>query len=284
MGSTDYIHLSHRGVLSVSGPDAEKFLQGILTQDIRKPEKVFYSLLLSPRGRFLHEFFILKQGPESYLILPELQRIEDLKKRLALYKLRAQVLIQDVSSDYTLLWTRQPVQPVFQEDFFFPDTRCVEMGGYCLTKNKDRFSSFEDLQPYRQHHLQLGMPDGSLNLIIEKDIPLENNFDQLNGISWDKGCYVGQELTARTKHMAEIRKRLFPVEIRGNLLQLGSSLCQKGQEVGVFKGGIPGLGLAQLRTDKADLGQPFYDQAGGFFCQLLNHQQLCGLIAQDSGK
>src|SRR6185503_18496273 len=113
------------------------------------------------------------------------------------------------------------------------------------------------LAEYEALRLELGVPDGSRDLPVEKAILLENGFDELHGIDWQKGCYMGQELTARTKYRGLVRKRLLPVEIEGPLPAPGTPVMAGDKEAGEMRSGADGLGLALLRLEhlEAGLGQ-----------------------------
>jgi folate-binding protein YgfZ len=111
------------------------------------------------------------------------------------------------------------------------------------------------LGAYDSLRLELGVPDGSRDLIVDKALLLENGFDELNGVDWQKGCYMGQELTARTKYRALIRKRLFPVRIEGTLPAPGTAIYRDGQEVGELRSGSGTRALAMLRLDAVKPGQ-----------------------------
>ena len=107
------------------------------------------------------------------------------------------------------------------------------------------------LEAYDALRLVLGVPDGSRDLPVEKALLLENGFDELNGVDWKKGCYMGQELTARTKYRALVRKRLFPVSVEGTLPAPGTSIYLDGQEVGELRSGSGRRALALLQTEAA---------------------------------
>ncbi len=113
-----------------------------------------------------------------------------------------------------------------------------------------------DFAAYDRHRLALGIPDGSRDLIVEKSILLESGFDELNGVDWQKGCYIGQELTARTKYRGLIKKRLFPVRIDGPAPASGTILSLDGKEAGEMRSSRDGTGLALLRRDAVVEGQP----------------------------
>jgi folate-binding protein YgfZ len=111
------------------------------------------------------------------------------------------------------------------------------------------------IEAYDALRLRLGVPDGSRDLVVDKALLLENGFDELNGVDWQKGCYMGQELTARTKYRALIRKRLFPVRIEGALPEPGTAIFKNGQEVGELRSGSGSRALAMLRLDAVQAGQ-----------------------------
>ena len=144
----------------------------------------------------------------------------------------------------------------------FVDPRLAELGvrvlapaGQAATLLAARGCSEAPLAAYDALRLELGVPDGSRDLIVDKALLLENGFDELNGVDWQKGCYMGQELTARTKYRALIRKRLFPVRIEGALPAPGTSIYKDGQEVGELRSGSGQRALAMLRLEAVTAGQ-----------------------------
>ncbi|HEX9558836.1 MAG TPA: folate-binding protein, partial [Reyranella sp.] len=150
----------------------------------------------------------------------------------------------------------------------FVDPRLAELGlrviaptGTAASALQSRGFSAAPIEAYDALRLQFGVPDGSRDLIVEKALLLENGFDELNGVDWQKGCYMGQELTARTKYRALIRKRLFPVRIEGVLPAPGTAIFNDGQEVGELRSGSGERALAMLRLDAVKPGQKL--TAGG---------------------
>jgi hypothetical protein len=144
----------------------------------------------------------------------------------------------------------------------FVDPRLPDLGirviaptGTAATLLQSRGFSAAPLQSYDELRVSLGVPDGSRDLVVEKALLLENGFDELNGVDWQKGCYMGQELTARTKYRALIRKRLFPVRIEGALPAPGALVHLGDQEVGELRSGVGDRALAMLRVDVARSGQ-----------------------------
>jgi folate-binding protein YgfZ len=139
----------------------------------------------------------------------------------------------------------------FYQAFWMPDSKAVLCGG----NDGNRASMWMQPLDGPAKRLELGVPDGSRDLIVDKALLLENGFDELNGVDWQKGCYMGQELTARTKYRALIRKRLFPVRIEGALPAPGTSIYKDGQEVGELRSGSGQRALAMLRLEAVTAGQ-----------------------------
>lgn len=252
--SSTWFHLKHRTVLKISGEDRVKFLQGLVTNDVMLSDsKAIYSLLLSPQGRFQHDFFIAQDHQGVLFLTPETNRVEDLENKLNLYKLKAAVQIENLSDSYFLLWqpheSRNERGTVLEDTIpiVFIDPRITEMGIYSIAQ---KFAPVADgLSQYQEKRIRLGIPDGSQDMLPDKAIPLENNMDILHAISWTKGCYMGQELTARTKHLGEVRKKLMPVSVKGKMPTFNEPLFFKDKEVGVFKNGFHDIGLALLRLE-----------------------------------
>mgnify|MGYP000358380117 CR=1 FL=1 len=250
--------LPHRGILEIQGEDRASFLQGLITNDITlvTPERAIYAALLSPQGRFLYDFFIIEiEG--SYFLDVEKDRLEALLKKLNLYKLRSRVTLTP-RFDLTVfaLWGEgiAPHLGLSEEmgrahHGIFMDPRLLELGARALGERPPK-----DFQPrtpfdYDLHRLVLGVPEGGRDLIPEKAILLESGLDELNAISWTKGCYMGQELTARTKYRGLVRKRLFPVRIEGTIPTENVGIFSSGKEVGEMRTHNGSQGLALLRIE-----------------------------------
>src|SRR4029453_5172701 len=140
----------------------------------------------------------------------------------------------------------------------FVDPRLPDLGirviaptGTAPTLLQSHGFSAGPLQSYDELRLALGVPDGTRDLVVDKSLLLENGFDELNGVDWQKGCYMGQELTARTKYRALIRKRLFPVDVQGELPAFGTVIEKNGEEVGELRSGSGRRALALLQTEAA---------------------------------
>lgn len=259
-----------RGVLAVAGQDARTFLQGLVSNDVRRagPDQAIYAALLTAQGRFLHDFFIVAQDDTLYLDC-EAARRDDLKRRLSIYKLRSKVSIDDATDrwEVALIYDGQALarlglvaepgraRPLGQ-GIVYVDPRLPGLGARALLPHGGAAETLATagftpgrLAEYEHLRLRLGVPDGSRDLPVEKAILLENGFDELHGVDWQKGCYIGQELTARTKYRGLIRKRLMPVEIEGPAPEPGTPLLLNGQEAGEMRSASDGLGLAMVRLE-----------------------------------
>lgn len=193
-----------RSFLWLHGPDTLPFLQGLVTQDVflLQPGKLLYSLMLTPQGRFLFDFFLFSH--EGGVVIDCARPVhDDLKKRLTLYKLRKALTIQTLESWGATAWKDKPQT----ENLCFPDPRCPELGWRCYGEKTPESNASHDWD-YRAHAMDLGVPHGFDDLIQEKSIPMECHMEALGALNFTKGCYLGQELTARTKHTGEVRKTL----------------------------------------------------------------------------
>src|SRR6185437_5462753 len=269
--------LEDRGVLEVSGADRYQFLQGLVSNDVAKatPDRALYAALLTAQGKYLHDFFIVAIG-ESLFLDGESARLADLERRLGLYKLRAKVSLAEASERYIVavafgdgaatalgLPAERGAAMPFADGVAYVDPRLAELGARLLLPRgagaaplTGRGFRLSDVAGYDRLRLALGVPDGSRDLVLDKSILLESGFDELNGVDWQKGCYVGQELTARTKYRGLIKKRLMPVAIDGPAPPPGTIVTADGSDAGELRSSRDGLGLALLRLDAVAEGKP----------------------------
>jgi folate-binding protein YgfZ len=274
------VPLDDRAIIAISGEDARKFLQGLITNDIEKvsPTRSIYAALLTPQGKFLHDFFITEYK-ERLLLDCEAERVPDLIKRLTMYRLRAKVDITNESeqwdvgvmlpmSDVAGLGSKE-TEPGGAEagttktrfdGVSYIDPRNAALGERIIRKvdEDDNFSTDETLleknrAAYHARRLVLGIPDSTADLIPEKSMPMEAGFDLLNGIDFEKGCYVGQEVTARMKHRDLVKKRLFPVTFDGEVAA-GTDINCDGVTAGELHSVQGNRGLALLRLDLVEKG------------------------------
>jgi folate-binding protein YgfZ len=241
--------LTTRATLAVEGEDRVAFLQGLVSNDVAEavPGRAVWAALLTPQGKWLADFFILSDG-QRLLLDCEREQSPMLRQRLTRYRLRSRVTLSDAESRVYAAWDGKPeVAGVMA-----PDPRLPNAGWRVLTAAAIAANATE--ADYDSHRLGLGLPDGSRDMEAEKSILLEAGFDELNGVSWSKGCYMGQELTARTKYRGLVKRRLVPVRIDGAIPPPGSPILLAGREVGTMRSANGQHGMAMVRLEV--LGTP----------------------------
>jgi folate-binding protein YgfZ len=273
--------LGDRGVLRISGEDRASFLQGLVSNDVMKADgsKAVWAALLTPQGKFLYDFFLIERA-NAFLLETEAPRLPELMKHLSRYKLRAKVTLEDVSEAWhvAVVWgsgaleklglTPEPGACVpCAEGVAYTDPRLAGLGARLLLPREaagdllqSRFA-IADPAEHEELRISLGVPDGSRDMEVSRAILLENGFDELGGVDWNKGCFVGQELTARTKYRALIKKRLLPVVFDGEAPGAGVPVLQEDREVGVLRSTAGNRALALLRLEAIRAPAPL--EAGG---------------------
>jgi tRNA-modifying protein YgfZ len=234
-----------RAVLTIEGEDRVPYLQGLVSNDVAAagPGRAVWAALLTPQGKWLADFFIFSD--DGRLLLDcEREQAPDLLRRLSRYRLRSKVTLS-ATDDLAVYaaWDGTPDVPAIAA----PDPRLPEAGWRVLSAAPLPTTALE--ADWDRHRLALGLPDGSRDLESEKTVLLEAGFDELHGVSWSKGCYMGQELTARTKYRGLVKRRLVPVAIDGPLPAPGTPVLCDGAEVGGMRSGRGQTGLAVLRLD-----------------------------------
>ncbi len=261
MAGKSYVPLEDRALLALSGDAAAGFLQGLISNDVEKVTAgaVIYAALLTPQGKYLHDFFVLADEDGALLLDCEAERIDDLERRLKIYRLRARVDIERVGERLHVFALIGPgaadTAGPFADGVIYADPRLAALGARAvLPANAASALEAAGLKPagraeYDRLRLGLGIPDGSRDLVAEKSLPLENGFDELGGVDFEKGCYIGQEVTTRMKHRALVRKRLLPVSIEGPPPEPGAKLMRGDVEVGEMRSSRDGNGLAMVRLE-----------------------------------
>lgn len=273
------VWIGDRGLIKVSGPDAVPFLQGLISNDVTKvgPDRVIYGALLTPQGKFLHDFFIIVDG-DGVLLDCEAERRTDLFTRLKRYRLRSKVELADVTDAWAVLaaWgdgalaaLGLPPQPGAAMPFgggtAYTDPRhaglgvrvlvpAAEAGAATQSRSLPQGLTLAGRTEYERLRLSLGIPSGAADLPVEKAFLMESGFDELNGIDWQKGCYVGQEVTARTKYRGLLRRRLAPVAVDGSPPAEDARIFADGRDVGELRSQQNGQGLALIRLDAIAAG------------------------------
>lgn len=253
--------LDDRGIVRLAGDDARTFLQGLISNDISllTSENALYAALLTPQGKYLFDF-LLYDRVRSILLDGERARLPALIQRLTMYRLRAEVKLEDVSDSHAVLavFDRMAVpRGTITDPAALVDPRLPELG-LRVVLPRERVEGFVaehglkqvERAEYDRLRLTLGVPDGSRDLIVDKSLLLESGFEELHGVSFTKGCFVGQELTARTKHRALVKKRLLPVRVDGPLPASGTPVTRGGRDAGEMRSGAGNLALALLRLDQ----------------------------------
>ena len=240
---TQIVHLPARAVLRLTGADRVSFLNGLVSNDVAlaQPGRAVWAALLTPQGKYLADFFIFADG-DALLLECDASQAPMLAQKLLRFRLRADVAIAPVDLAVCVAWNGPP--PAAQVSA--PDPRLEAAGWRLLSAEPlQATASFDD---WDQHRLRLGLPDGLRDLEAEKTVLLEAGFDELGGICWTKGCYMGQELTARTRYRGLLKRRLFPVHA-DQLPAYGTPIRQGEREVGEMRSSNGGAGLALLRID-----------------------------------
>ena len=244
MKKDEIIIFEDRGLISITGDDAKEYLQNIITNDIEKVDQSnsIFSALLSPQGKYLHEFFILSSSNGYFLDCSNKSK-EDLIGQLSKYKLRSKVEIKDFSSDYVVgALSSEKFKEIqsennkltdtifYRESPFFIDPRKKELGSRMLSSLEKLHLTIKKLNLkiidgsiYFEKAHGLGVPEKGLTNLKEQLFGLEANFEELNAIDFKKGCYVGQENTARMKLKNKLRKRLLAVKTDGDI-EVGEDL------------------------------------------------------------
>jgi len=247
--------LEDRAIIALSGPDARTFLQGLVTSDVDalSPSKPIYAALLTPQGKILFDFIVADNGAETLLVDCWAPARDALVKRLSLYRLRAKVEIKP-RDDLTVFaaWDGEALPGIA-----FDDPRLQDLGKRSIASPEDGASG------YLAHRLSLGVPEGG-DFGSDKIFALDAGLDELHGVAFDKGCYVGQELTARMKHRGTARKRMFLVESTDKSpLTAGADLRANGHSIGEVVSVYDSRGFALVRLDRlAEAGTAPIDAAG----------------------
>ena len=245
--------LDDRAILYINGEDAKEFLQNLISNDINKVSDVnsCFSSLLTPQGKFLYEFIIVKHK-SGYILDCEKPQAQELFKQLSLYKLRSKVEILNLSNEFVvaafshekfLTFDGAKDQPgctiKYREDPIFLDPRNKDLGARLIINLEKLYLSLKkldlhdaNLKEYYSLSHSLGIVPKDLNKLKDKLFGIECNFEELNGIDFKKGCYVGQENTARIKLKNKLSKRLFPINVINGKIHEGESIYNNEIEIG----------------------------------------------------
>ena len=251
--------LKDRGVIYISGEEAKDFLQNIITNDINKVSdtRSCFSSLLSPQGKYLFDFMVVKHK-QGYFLDCELNQINDLVNRLSMYKLNSQIEILNLSNEFQVAVISnekflslnnskndEGITINFRDDPIFIDPRNKKLGARLIINLEKLYLSIkklelqlEDSRKYYELSHKLGIAQINTKNLQEKIFGLECNFEKLNGIDFKKGCYVGQENTARMKLKNKLRKKLVPIK-SDKTLKVGTDLNFNNKKIGQVLIGEP---------------------------------------------
>jgi tRNA-modifying protein YgfZ len=268
--------LPDRGVVKVVGDEARKFLNGLVTSDIAKvtPRAAGFGALLTPQGKIIVDFILAEAAPGAgggfFLDCPRALAAM-LVQRLNFYKLRAKIVIEDLSDTLGVLaiWDGAVTTGY---GLCYADPRLPGLGARCMLPPHQAAAAAADLaaellepSAYETHRIALGVPRGGVDFVYGDAFPHESDMDQLGGIDFDKGCFVGQEVVSRIEHRGTARSRVVPVAYDSPALAAGTPVAAGEKTVGALGSTAEGCGLAMLRLDRvADAlaaGQPL--TAGG---------------------
>jgi folate-binding protein YgfZ len=235
--------LDSRALIRVSGPDARPFLHNLLTQDVETlaAGELRFGALLSAPGRLLFDLFILGE-PDGVLLDVAQDRREALAQRLSMYRLRAQAAVEPDDRPIFAAWDGDV-------DGFTSDPRAPGLGGRRYGGGAEANASEDD---YQAHRLAVGVPDPAADAPSDKTYPIEADFDLLNGVDFQKGCFIGQETTSRMKRRGAIRNRMLPIAFDGPPPAFGAEVLNGTLRAGEVLSGRDGGAMALLRLDRLE--------------------------------
>ncbi|MGC6471528.1 MAG: YgfZ/GcvT domain-containing protein [Parvibaculales bacterium] len=246
--------LTDRALLRVSGPDKESFLDGLTSNSVAPLSKggAVFTCLLTPQGKVLHDF-LMYPFQDDFLLDVAAADADDITKKLGFYKLRAEVEITATDMTVAAVWGDVDTLDGIQN--MFPDPRHAGLGLRAVGAVPDALTTQSvDEDAYTHHRILTGVPQGPLEIDSTSAFPLEYRLDELNGIDFQKGCFIGQEVTSRAYRKGSLRKALFVISFDG-MAEPGEAVRDGDRTVGEIRAVSQNLGLALLRLDslEADL-------------------------------
>lgn len=255
--------LPDRGVVKVVGDDARRFLNGLVTNDMAKvaPGSPRFAALLTPQGKIIVDFIIAEAATEDgggfFLDVPK-ALAGTLVERLNFYKLRAKVICEDLSEVLGVMavWNGHAES---EYGLSYPDPRLPALGSRVMLPPhlageaaSDLGAAFVDSDAYEAHRIALGIPRGGVDFIYADTFPHEADMDQLNGVDFEKGCYVGQEVVSRVEHRSSARSRVVPIAYDEFAPISGLPITASGKQIGMLGSTAKGRGLAHIRLDRLE--------------------------------
>lgn len=243
--------LNNRAVIIIRGEDRENFLQSLTTNDVIKNE-YSYNLMLSPQGRYLFDFFVYNNKNENYFLIDIGKNSkEKFLTKLKLYKLRAKVEISDETDFYEVIYSTKQLK----WSLSFQDNRNKNLGFrtyfYQNSEENEKLLSeyiFKN-NLYLDHKYENQVIDGDIDLEFEKSLPPEYGFDYQNAISYDKGCYVGQEVISRAKYQGVVRKKIYMIKNLGKNFEKNTEIVKNGEKIGKILSSYEDKSLALIKLN-----------------------------------
>jgi folate-binding protein YgfZ len=252
---SDPILLADRGVLRVSGPQNETFLQDLVSNDLANlpPGEARYAALLTPQAKILFDMIVVaveEDGARPFLIDCARDQVGDLAKRLGFYKLRAKVTISDLSDEIAVLaYLDAPPQA---EGVVVRDPRSEALGYRAYVPREKARAMQTDASAYEARRIEAHVPRGGTDFAYGDTFPHEANLDLINGVDFKKGCYIGQEVVSRMQHRGTARKRIVKVAFSGEAPPPGAEIKAGDVLIGTMGSSAGGHGLAMVRSDRAE--------------------------------
>lgn len=255
--------LPDRGVVKIAGEPARTFLNGLLTAEIAAmtPETPRYAALLTPQGKIIADFIVAQapaaDGGDFFLDCPR-ALAPALVEKLNFYKLRAKVIVEDLSDTLGVMAIWDGTGDT-DYGLVLPDPRLPALGQRLLlpphladTAADDLGAALVDAGEYETHRIALGVPRGGLDFIYGETFPHDADLDQLNGVDFKKGCFVGQEVVSRVEHRGTARNRIVPIAFEDYAAEAGSPVMAGEKSIGTMGSSSGRNGLAMLRLDRVD--------------------------------
>ncbi len=242
--------LKDRSVLSVTGEDATGFLQNIVTCDMDDVDRsgAGYGALLTPQGKIICDFLIFRE-PDGYRVDVRREAENALSGRFQLYKLRAKVEISPQSDLAVFVSWDAGVT-----DSGIADPRLTELG-HRRVAPLDGVGDLGDERSWQAHRIALAVPEGGIDFSFNEAFPHDAAMDCLNGIAFEKGCYVGQEVVSRMRHRGTARRRIVSVSGEANLPEAGTDLTADGKSIGRLGSSSGNRGIGLVRLDRAAMAR-----------------------------
>lgn len=249
--------LPDRGVVKVGGDEARTFLNGLLTSDIAdvSPQRARFAALLTPQGKIIADFIIAAEPGGAFLLDCPREVAGALADRIRFYKLRAKVTVEDLSASLGVMafWDgaatpgggyADPRLPALGQRMVVEPPRAAQIAAQASAE-------LVGSDAYEMHRIALGVPRGGIDFAYGDAFPHEADMDQLNGVDFDKGCYIGQEVVSRVQHRGTARNRVVPVSSAGGAVpQAGTPVMAGDKQIGQTGSAAGGRGLAMLRLDR----------------------------------